>query len=270
LLVNNLGPGSGTGSGRVTVNSGATLGGTGIVAGVVFVDNGGTLSAGASAGTLTLQGGLTMSAGGTNVWELAAPKDDSDGVAGTDFDQLSLTTGGGLDLSGSSSLLLKFTGTATTPFSTDPFWQANHSWKIVSLTAPAANTINLPFASIANGSYNAGFFSNYVDTAGNIMLTFTTNAPSAPIITAQPQSRTNHQGTTATFTLGAFGMDPLAYQWYFQNITPKMPFRVVCLWEGTYCLAGGYAAFFSSTVYPRVSRRLTKRRVTAGSLRRSK
>ena len=34
-----------------------------------------------------------------------------------------------------------------------------------------------------------------------------------PAITTQPQSRTNYFGTTATFSVGATGTDPLSYQW---------------------------------------------------------
>ena len=34
-----------------------------------------------------------------------------------------------------------------------------------------------------------------------------------PIITNQPQSQTNLAGTTATFTVGATGVEPLSYQW---------------------------------------------------------
>jgi autotransporter-associated beta strand protein len=216
LLVNNPGPGSGTGSGAVTVGSGGTLGGTGIVAGVVMVNTSGSIAAGDGAGILTLQGGLNLSGGGTNVWELAANKDSSDGTAGTDFDQLSLTASE-LNLSGSSKLLLKFSGTATVPFSTDPFWQANHTWTIINLSGTAANTTNLPFSLIVNGNFNAGTFSNYVGSGGSIVLTYTTNAPSAPVITSQPPNRSVNAGASATFTVTAFGTDPLSYQWYFQN-----------------------------------------------------
>lgn len=53
LLVNNIGLGSGTSSGQVTVNSLAKLGGTGRIAGGITVNNGGTLAPGASIGTLT-------------------------------------------------------------------------------------------------------------------------------------------------------------------------------------------------------------------------
>src|SRR6185369_2867459 len=34
-----------------------------------------------------------------------------------------------------------------------------------------------------------------------------------PVITSQPQSRTNLLGTTASFTVDADGTAPLAYQW---------------------------------------------------------
>src|SRR6185436_13353240 len=34
-----------------------------------------------------------------------------------------------------------------------------------------------------------------------------------PIITLQPQNQTNIAGTTATFTIGATGAEPLSYQW---------------------------------------------------------
>jgi autotransporter-associated beta strand protein len=208
---------------NVTV-SGGTLGGTGPILGAVTVNSGGSIGAGSSAGTLTLANGLNLSPGGTNVWELVAAKDNNDGTPGTDWDQLALTTGGELNLSGSSRLLLKFpTTNAVPPYSTEPFWQANHTWTIVSLTAPAANTANAAFATIPNGLFNAGFFSNYVATGGNIILTYTTNPPSAPIITAQPQSQTVQQSSNVTFTVTAFGTDPLLYQWYFPDLSTPIP-----------------------------------------------
>ena len=45
------------------------------------------------------------------------------------------------------------------------------------------------------------------------------SAPSgtAPSITAQPASRTNNAGQTATFTVTASGTPPLAYQWKVQS-----------------------------------------------------
>jgi hypothetical protein len=133
-------------------------------------------------------------------------------VAGTDFDQLVLS-GGELQLGGSSSLILQFTGAASAPNSSVAFWQSTRTWKIVSL-AGGQNTANVAFASIANPSYNAGNFSTSVDGSGNVWLTFTASVPAAPHVTSHPQSRTNIAGTTATFSVTATGSDPLSYQWF--------------------------------------------------------
>ena len=42
-------------------------------------------------------------------------------------------------------------------------------------------------------------------------------APSAPIITVQPQDVTSAAGTNATFTVGVAGSAPLSYRWLFQG-----------------------------------------------------
>jgi len=65
LLVNNT-SGSGTGSGAVAVNSPGALGGTGTIAGSVTVNSGGALAPGASAGTLTLSGDLSLDTANLN------------------------------------------------------------------------------------------------------------------------------------------------------------------------------------------------------------
>ena len=38
-----------------------------------------------------------------------------------------------------------------------------------------------------------------------------------PVITQQPQNQTNVAGTTATFTVGATGTEPLSYRWRFND-----------------------------------------------------
>ena len=68
LSVNNKG-GSATGTGAVQVQSGATLAGSGSIAGAVTIDKGGILAAGNSPGTLTL-GALTLAGGSTLNYEL--------------------------------------------------------------------------------------------------------------------------------------------------------------------------------------------------------
>ncbi|MCX6892680.1 MAG: autotransporter-associated beta strand repeat-containing protein [Verrucomicrobia bacterium] len=173
LLVNS--PGSIKASANaVTVNANATLGGSGVIHPSVMVNAGGTISAGAnSVGVLTLGGALNLSAGGTNVWELGALKDDVDGIVGTDFDQV--WVGGTLTLGGASTLAIKFTGTATAPDASEPFWQTAHNWTIVSATGAAATV-----ATIQNAVYPAGTFTTSAQATG-IVLTFTPG--SAPIPT---------------------------------------------------------------------------------------
>ena len=78
LLVNNTN-GSGTGSGNVTVNSGARLGGTGTISGAVSIANGGTLAPGTSVGTLRT-GSLSLASGGSFVFELDGANGTSDRV----------------------------------------------------------------------------------------------------------------------------------------------------------------------------------------------
>jgi autotransporter-associated beta strand protein len=68
LSVNNK-SGSATGTGAVLVQSGATLAGSGSIAGAVTIDKGGILAAGNSPGTLTL-GALTLAGGSTLNYEL--------------------------------------------------------------------------------------------------------------------------------------------------------------------------------------------------------
>lgn len=72
----------GHGPGLITVHGGATLGGVGTVASV-FVDAGGTLAPGNSAGTLTVGGNLTLSATSVLEFELDAP--NLPGGSGSDF-----------------------------------------------------------------------------------------------------------------------------------------------------------------------------------------
>jgi len=74
LMVNNV-AGSGTGSGTVTVRSGATLGGSGSISGTTTVENGATLTPGDSVGTLTFGGALTVQSNATNVFELGTTSD---------------------------------------------------------------------------------------------------------------------------------------------------------------------------------------------------
>jgi fibronectin-binding autotransporter adhesin len=181
LLANNT-TGSGTSTNTVYVLSGGTLGGSGAIAGLVVVTNG-SIAPGNSAGTLTLAGGVDLSNDGTYVWDLAA---NSTNNPGSGFDVLA-TTGGSVILGGTCQLSINFTGSATAPDSSNPFWQTARSWKILSIGGSASNPGPTQFPAIVNGSYSAGSFTNYADASGNIILAFTPNSappPPRPLISS--------------------------------------------------------------------------------------
>ncbi len=166
-----------SGTGPVTVNPSGTLLGKGTIAGAVTVTSGGTIGAGFSAGTVTLSAGLNMSAGGngaTNVWELAALKDGGTGVPGADFDQIVLT-GGALALGSQAILDIRFTGAASAPNASNPFWQSAHTWTVISLDG-GSNPGASNFGKLRNGSFAAGNFTTSVGGSGSVLLTFTPNA----------------------------------------------------------------------------------------------
>jgi fibronectin-binding autotransporter adhesin len=175
-----------SGTGSVTVNAGGTLLGRGTIAGAVTVAGGGTIGAGFGAGQLILPAGLNLSAGGngaTNVWELAALRDDATGVPGADFDQIVLT-GGALALSPQANLDLRFTGAATPPDAANPFWQTAHSWTVLALSG-GANPGAANFGRLQNANHAAGRFTTAAH-GGGIVLTYTPSlapAPTAPRIT---------------------------------------------------------------------------------------
>jgi len=135
--------------------------------------------------------------GATNVWELAALKDDSTGVAGTDFDQI-VASGGTLTLGTVATLDIRFTGSAIAPNFDDPFWQSSHTWRIILLNG-GSNPGYSNFGRIKNGTYPVGDFTTTADASG-ILLTYTPNAP-RPRITAITGTGTTSVTVNYTNTL---------------------------------------------------------------------
>ncbi len=95
-------------------------------------------------------------------------------------------------------------------------------YNITSLTSPTviSNFNFLPIASGTNGSNSN--LAGHVDTDGSRIVGLDTQNgivalkiiySSTPVIETNPQSRTNIAGTTATFSVGAEGVEPLSYQW---------------------------------------------------------
>jgi autotransporter-associated beta strand protein len=128
--------GAGAVAGGAGTGNRAILGGNGSIAGPVAINATGAISPGTRAGNLTLQNGLASAAGSTYLWELAA---NTTSGPGTNWDRVSLT-GGILNVDPATVLVLSFIGTATTPSTSDPFWQASHRWdNIIDLTGAATN-----------------------------------------------------------------------------------------------------------------------------------
>jgi hypothetical protein len=79
-------------------------------------------------------------------------------------------------------------------------------------------------ASLSISSVQGGDDANYTVTVSNNFSTVTSAPPAIltvidPFISAQPASRTNNPGTTATFTVSASGAPTLNYRW-FRNGSP--------------------------------------------------
>ncbi len=80
---------------------------------------------------------------------------------------------------------------------------ANASLKITNVQTPDA------------GGYML-ILSNAYGSVTSVVATLTVSNI-APVITAQPQDLTNIPGQTATFSVTAFGSEPLSYQWYYNT-----------------------------------------------------
>ncbi|MCC6126407.1 MAG: PEP-CTERM sorting domain-containing protein, partial [Pirellulales bacterium] len=139
----------------------------------------------ADAGALAV-GGLDMSTAisGTGgnpemVWDLAALVDDASGTPGIEYDLLSVS--GALTLGGSSTLTLNLAA-AGTPNPLVPFWQSNHSWKVIDVGPAGSTTGN--FTVLADGGPypTAGSFSTSVDGSGDVYLNFAAVPEPATIV----------------------------------------------------------------------------------------
>ena len=174
-------------AGNVSVYGG-TLGGTGLIAGLVTVKNGGTLSPGASPGTLTLATNLLLESGSTNLFEITNSPGTSDllVVKGN----LSIQTNSTISISAfGSSLavgtytLIQYSGTKTGSFNSTP--------------------------AIAGGSISASFAIDE-STPGQINLVVSPQV----VITSQPADAVVSTNLPVTFTVTATGSPVVGYQWY--------------------------------------------------------
>ncbi len=140
LMANNT-AGSATGTGAVSVESGGTLGGTGTVSGAVVVKAGGAIAPGASTGTLSAGGNVTIQ--GTYRCEIDGAAADRLVVAGT------------LDISGATLNCSVGTGGATQPF----YLIATYG----TLSGTQFATVsNLPSGYMVDYAFSSGGSSNHI------------------------------------------------------------------------------------------------------------
>ncbi|MCY2973152.1 MAG: autotransporter-associated beta strand repeat-containing protein [Planctomycetota bacterium] len=146
LVVNTTGSGtdSGTGSGAVSVQSGATLAGSGRITGMVTFTSGATHDPGTSPGVQTLAGGAEYKTGSILNWELIA---NTELGRGTDFDGINVM--GSLTIESGVTSNLKFNSSGSTVSWADSFWDSSRTWLVFSnSTAPGVtggifSTINV-------------------------------------------------------------------------------------------------------------------------------
>jgi hypothetical protein len=96
---------------------------------------------------------------------------------------------------------------------TSPVYQ----WRFNQVVIAGATSTAYTIASVQNS--NAGsYYLIATNTAGGATSAVATLAVITPVsITSQPQSVTNLQGSTATFSVGAAGTAPIAYQWAYSG-----------------------------------------------------
>jgi autotransporter-associated beta strand protein len=156
LLVNNT-TGSGTGTGPVVVNSGATLGGTGTISGAVTVNGGGHIAPGSSVESLDV-GSLALAAGSILDFEL-------DTVSGVDTsDQIIVTTPNGLTING-GTLNLTDAGGMTAGIYT---------------LLDYSGTLNGDVNNIAFGAAPAGFLYGLANNTANTTIELVVAVPTLP------------------------------------------------------------------------------------------
>ena len=197
LLVNNT-SGSGTGSGTVTVSSGATFGGSGAITGTV--DLSGTLAPGATGPGMLTTADETWEGGSSYTWEINRAGGTGTAGANPGWDQVNITGGLNINANSGSPFTINITSltSGNTPGPVSDFSKtASYTWSIahtatgIAAFDPTAFVLNT--ASFAN-NVGSGTFS-ITNNATDILLVFTSATPSGPTI-----SNLHVSGTSLTIT----------------------------------------------------------------------
>ena len=164
----------GSTSSTTTVASGSTLAGSGVLGGEVYVQNGGTLSPGnGGAGTLTVNGNLTLDFGSTLALDI------NGATAGTGYDQI--VVNGNVDVSGAT-------------LAVNHGYAAGSGDSYTVIANDAADAVVGTFAGLVEGSkLNATgngteLTASYIGGTGNDL---TLTAPTAPTVTSVSSSSAN-------------------------------------------------------------------------------
>ena len=179
-------------AGNVAV-TGGVLGGTGRISGSVLVKNGGTITAGASIGTLTLATNLTLETGAAGLFEVTNPP----GQAISSWCRAISRSPAAVRLSSTLS---------GTPLGAGTYPLIQYSGK----KSGSFNTVPVIAAGSINGSYSISD-----STPGQINLVVVPDVT----ITGQPADIVVSTNDPATFSVIATGEAPIDYQWYFYGAT---------------------------------------------------
>ncbi|MEI7730038.1 MAG: autotransporter-associated beta strand repeat-containing protein [Verrucomicrobiota bacterium] len=171
--------------------AGATLGGNGVIHGPVTIQNGATLSPGASIGILTVSNSLTIANGAVTVMEI----NKTGNVLTNDLARAAtITYGGTLNLALSGSAL-----------------QSGDAIKLFDASSAYVGA----FTNITPATPGTGLVwnTNQLAVNGTLMV------QGIPVITQDPVSQTSGTHLTAIFTAGAQGYPAPDYRWYFDTNT---------------------------------------------------
>lgn len=128
-------------AGALTVETGATLGGSGNISGNTTIA--GLHSPGNSPGIQTFTGNLTYSSGAAILWELAGNTATNSPLL---FDQI--VVGGNLTFSGATTLNLAFNLSGSSVNWSDAFWSTDHAWTVFDVAGSTTGSSNLTLATI--------------------------------------------------------------------------------------------------------------------------
>ena len=174
LLVNNT-SGSGTGTGSLVVSAGATLGGSGAIAGITTIS--GIHNPGNSPGIQTFRSNLLYTSGSSVTWELNSNTTINAANPNAVFD--TIVVGGNLDFSGMTDLSLSFVASGSNVLWSDSFWGTNkegaNGWLLFDVAGTTTNFSNLNLVT-----------ANWADSRGDL---FNTVRPESTLALSQVGSK---------------------------------------------------------------------------------